>query len=211
MTAKRLLDLRDKGVKQVIKEHKLGSLPIIGRGVYSVVYDAGDSVIKLTCDPTAYEFAQFYCCQSSHFPNINNAFGYVGVQVKGDRDLFIIKTEKLIKLRHGSKNKKLAVLLCKLSSSIMSKRTPAVFGLAHRGKVEPSVIVPETLFHLADVKNELITPDIKNALDVLANFCMNYDGIGLDFHTGNFMERESDGMLVFSDPINDVNQSVSHF
>lgn len=201
------LKLRDPGVVKAIKETGLGSLPRVGRGFYSSVHEDGaGNIVKLTLDRTYYElhtgsYAGCYTGGNKHFAKIIEDGGIVGEQ--GKNHLYMIKVEKLSKLKSGSENKKLATKLCKEARVLMASRGRSVNIFAERGVIDHSVIVPETLYHLADSDIEM-PETMREALRSIALFAQDYDGVGLDFHIANFMERESDGVLVFSDPTCDV-------
>lgn len=198
------LKLRDEGVKEAIRKCGLDALTRIGRGTFAAVYDKGDTVMKLTADRTFYELHSWYTQDNPHFATVIAEHGCVGVQQSTKTPLYLIEVEKLRPLQNATENKKLARALCKAARMTMISRGDVVRSLASRGLIDHSRIVPETLFQMADSKDLPIQESLREALRQIGSFSMDYDGVGLDFHQSNIMERVSDGTLVLCDPVCDV-------
>ncbi len=199
----KVLSLRDKGVRDVIANHPaLQGLTRIGRGTFSAVYDNGDTVIKLTSDAHHYELlTQGYAC-TDHFPKLVNDWGDVGVQEFGDADLYLIEVEKLSKVGASTDAAKMARKLCALAAKTMKIKSPIFERNAK--SIDMSLIVPETFFTMA--RDEKLPDSIRASLEQLASFCMDYDGVAMDFHLANFMVRPGTDTLIFSDPVYDINR-----
>lgn len=193
----KILKLTDPGVKRVINSHPaLRGKQRIGRGFYSVVFDNGDTVLKLTADAHHYDLLQFYA-EGPHFPKVIVNHGYVGDQKAGEFPLYLLEIEKLVKVPGKTDNSRLVYKMCKAASRMMAAKTP-IFE-RHADKIQMARIVPETFYQMAEDKD--LPAGIREGLEQLGRFSLDYDGVGMDFHPTNFMQREATGELVLSDPI----------
>lgn len=146
----KILQLTDPGVKDVIARHPaLKGKTRIGRGFYSVVFDNGDTVLKLTADAHHYDLLQFYA-DSSCFPKVVVNHGYVGEQKRGEFPLYLLEIEKLVKVPGKTANSKIVHKLCRQASRIMAVKTP-IFE-RHADKIDMARIVPETFYQMAEDK-----------------------------------------------------------
>ena len=196
----KILKLTDPGVKRVINSHPaLKGKQRIGRGFYSVVFDNEDTVLKLTADAHHYDLLQFYA-EGPHFPKVIVNHGCVGEQKRGGFPLYLLEIEKLVKVPGKTDNSRLVYKMCKAASRIMAVKTP-VFE-RHADKIQMARIVPETFYQMAEDKD--LPAGIRDGLEQLGRFSLDYDGVGMDFHPINFMQRETTGELVLSDPIMNI-------
>lgn len=193
----KILKLTDPGVKNVIRSHPaLQGKKQIGRGFYSVVFDNGDTVLKLTADAHHYDLLQFYA-DGPHFPKVIVNHGYVGEQKRGGFPLYLLEIEKLVKVPGKTDNSKTVHRLCKNAAKMMAVKTP-IFE-KHADKINMARIVPETFYQMAEDKE--LSASLREGLEQLGRFSLDYEGVGMDFHPSNFMQRETTGELVLSDPI----------
>ena len=63
-------------------------------------------------------------------------------------------------------------------------------------------IVPETFYQMSEDKD--LPTQLREGLEQLGRFALDYEGVGMDFHPSNFMQREATGELVLSDPIMNI-------
>lgn len=196
----KILKLTDPGVRAVISRHPaLRGKKQIGRGFYSIVFDNGDTVLKLTADAHHYDLLQFYA-EGKSFPKVINNYGLVGEQVRGDFPLYLLEVEKLVKVPGKTLNSKIVHNLCRSAKRIMEVKTP-VFE-RHADKIDMARIVPETFYQMSE--NEELPAYVREGLEQLGRFALDYEGVGMDFHPSNFMQREATGELVLSDPIMNI-------
>lgn len=196
----KILKLTDPGVKHVINSHPaLRGKQRIGRGFYSVVFDNGDTVLKLTADAHHYDLLQFYA-EGPHFPKVIVNHGYVGDQKAGEFPLYLLEIEKLVKVPGKTDNSKIVHKLCRTAARMMAAKTP-IFE-RHADKIDMARIVPETFYQMSEDKD--LPTQLREGLEQLGRFALDYEGVGMDFHPSNFMQREATGELVLSDPIMNI-------
>ena len=196
----KILQLTDPGVKSIISSHPaLVGKERIGRGFYSVVFDNGDTVLKLTADAHHYDLLQFYA-EGKCFPKVVNNYGYVGDQKRGKFPLYLLEIEKLVKVPGRTANSKIVHRLCRSAARMMEVKTP-IFE-RHADKIDMARIVPETFYQMSE--NEELPAYVREGLEQLGRFALDYEGVGMDFHPSNFMQREATGDLVLSDPIMNI-------
>jgi hypothetical protein len=123
---KRLINLADKAVKSACKHPLLHGRKLIARGAYSLIFERGDSVFKLTVDRVAYELAEQqskWCCRG--LPTTRRLHGEMGMTASGTR-LRLIELERLERLDRGSEIRKACLSISRL---VMTNRheckTPA--------------------------------------------------------------------------------------
>ena len=193
----KILHMTDPGVKNVIRSHPaLQGKKQIGRGFYSVVFDNGDTVLKLTADAHHYDLLQFYA-EGKSFPAVVQNHGCVGEQREGKFPLYLLEVEKLVKVPGKTLNSKIVHKLCRTAARMMAVKTP-VFE-RHADKIDMARIVPETFYQMSE--DEELPAYVREGLEQLGRFSLDYEGVGMDFHPSNFMQREATGELVLSDPI----------
>ena len=196
----KILKLTDPGVKRVINSHSaLRGKQRIGRGFYSAVFDNGDTVLKLTADAHHYDLLQFYA-EGPHFPKVIVNHGYVGDQKAGEFPLYLLEIEKLVKVPSKTDNSKIVHKLCRTAARMMAAKTP-IFE-RHADKIDMARIVPETFYQMSEDKD--LPTQLREGLEQLGRFALDYEGVGMDFHPTNFMQREATGELVLSDPIMNI-------
>lgn len=201
-----VLLLTDRGTKAALKLPELEGLPRIGRGKFSVVFDKGDTVMRLTTDRTAYELnCRNYTGDNVHFPKLIEDYGIVGDQLDDERALFLFETEKLLPLRGN--------LTARRQCKVVQRMRQDGYDQFARDIGESTL----TLEHMADqleAEHETFAnfPKPFTSLPVtmietfsnMARFATDYEHPMLDFHDGNFMVRPGCGTLVFNDPFADV-------
>jgi len=176
----------DPGVRKVLARDAFKGKNLIGRGTYSLVYDAGArSVLKLTIDEPTYNMLRN--AKHRHFPRIRLDYGVVGsiAMNQGEFPLFLVKMERLLKLPNGSKAKRLATALSR--------------------KVLDATVRHRFCWRLilGDIVGDKAVPQsIRGAVKELAGYCESQLHFQLDMHVGNFMAR-ANGELVIVDPLMD--------
>jgi hypothetical protein len=197
-----LIKLNDWGTRAVLNRFNLTASRRIGKGQFCAVYEDGpDAVIKLTTDPIQLESVRDYF-GGVHFPKLLANEGHVGVQYKGDVDLYMFKTERLRSLREAdAATRKLArtvlaaVEQCFNSREVISKAT--VRGSrAHRTSLRSAAA-------LEQLKDRTDLPEsLREAFEDILRMVWNYNDLCLDFHRANLMVRGTDE-LIFNDVILD--------
>ena len=197
-----VLQLTDCGVKAAMRHEALAGKTRIGRGSYSAVYDNGETVLKLSADMAHYEMLKFYADGYTALPTMCKDYFDVGEQVKfGGIVLYLFEVERLTKMKAGTAEYRLAKCMCNRAANLMETKTP-VFE-RNKDKIGMERIVPETFYQMSE--DATLPVEIREALGQLGRFSMDYEGIGMDFHMGNFMIRPSTGQLVLSDPVMSIN------
>jgi hypothetical protein len=182
----KLFSANDKGVRLALKHLPLKDLPVIGRGVYSIILGDGASIFKLTVDRSAYELAerqvQWKCCA---LPEIIELYGVVGTTDIG-LPLYLIKMERLDKLVTGSAERKRCM------------------SISRQLKKYLKVIDPHS-DRLRRVNAGQMPDEVGRALHLLADFVESRDeSINMDLHVANFMLRPVTGEIVITDPFMDM-------
>lgn len=170
----------DAGVRRALRAHGVADRTLLGRGVFSLVYDGGRRrVLKLTLDAVSYSFMRE--AKNKHFPRIRHDYGVVGSTVidMNEFPLFLMEVERLQKLPNGSEAKKIATAV-------------------HRA--DRYQWIQTTLLRLKGVKT--VPNSIRNAIKELETFVGNDRADLVDMHMANFMCRRN-GELVISDPLMD--------
>jgi hypothetical protein len=183
---RKLFSENDKGVRLALKYPLLNDMPVIGRGVFSIILGDGASIFKLTVDRAAYELAerqvQWKC---SALPEILELYGIVGTTEIG-LPLYLIKMERLDKLVTGSAERKRCM-------SISRQLRKYIKGIdLHSDR-------------LRRVNAGQTTDEVGRALHLLADFVEFRDeSINMDLHVANFMLRPVTGEIVITDPFMDM-------
>lgn len=194
-----VLLLTDPGTKRALKRPELAGLPRCGRGKFSVVYDKGDTVVRLTTDRIAYDLLSGDYARGPHFPKLINDYGYIGDQIDGDRGLYMVETEKLVGLTGN-------IAARRQVKAIQRVREDGFDRFKHDNA--ESML---TLQYMADdLEQSLLSgwnglPEtMVDTLNTLACFAADHECPMLDFHNGNFMVRPGCGTVVFNDPFADI-------
>lgn len=176
----RLLHLNNKSLKAVLEKHGLTSKPILGRGMFSIVYDNGNSIIKCTLDRSTPELSMYYGNDNPHFPKVLDYIGLENIKLKNTEVfLFIYEIEKLKK--HTE-----------ISNQFKDIQRVLYYNL------KPQFTV-ESINHIKCIKdNELI----QDALNAVVNYS-NISNMYYDPTNMNFMYR--DKTIVLNDVLVDAN------
>jgi len=194
-----VLLLSDFGTKQARRHPELKGLPMIGRGKFSAVYDNGDTVLHLTCDPVGYAMhcdgVMAIADQSKHFSQVTNDYGQIGDQAYGDLNLYLYETEKLVKLRGNIQARRQAKQVMTQVSDIYDGMRMADL---RAGLFNPASVMRQLANNPAHIES------LREAFSILEGFAPNYENALLDMHAANFMVRPADGSLIINDPFVDM-------
>jgi hypothetical protein len=183
---RKLINLRDKGVRGALLHPIIQGKKRLARGVYSVVFEGQDSVFKLTVDRVAYELAaQQADWKCPGLPLTVALHGEIGSTEDGI-PLRLIELERLAPLARGSKERSACLAIGKRVAQSRHR-----FDLAsdQLGEVAPFIetnILREAVEHLSDFAKARSSYAV------------------LDLHGGNFMQRPSTGEPVITDPFLDA-------
>lgn len=178
-----ILKLRDTNVRQALRHPALTGLTRLARGAFCVVYDNGDTVLKLTCDAKQYGlYADAYSPEGPYFPTLVKSYGDVGETYDG-LTLYLVEMEKLQPVSSGSSELR----------SLAKKLIWHIDCLNCYGSSPYKVLN-------GIVKDEAFPQDLRDAFDALETFVSNYS-CGIDFHSENLMRRGE--QLVLNDVIVD--------
>lgn len=193
------LRLDQWGVKEARRHKPLEGKQIIGRGVFSAVFEGTrkNTVLKLTVDDIAYwSLNDIYVgVRHRHVPRVIANYREVGSAKINGRDypIFLYEIERLERV--NGEARRLAKLICNAeSTSRQTLRGPGIFERPSADKVFATM-----------AKDKALPRSVRNALCRLAEFAENVPGGDVDLHMGNFMQR-ANGDLVLSDPI--ANMSI---
>lgn len=183
---RKVLEQREQAVADARKNHpRLQGRTLLGRGVFSLVFDAGPSVLKLTLDRVAYELAEQQASWScAALPVTVALHGQVGMSAMG-APLWLIEQERLERLPTGSAQRKDCLQVGRLMRRHASNHDK----------------VPDLLrAMLPSVRN----PSLADGLERLAEFAAARAGWApIDLHASNFMLRAATAEAVISDPFID--------
>ena len=175
-----VLKLNDWRVQALRRTHpRLVHAKTLARGTFGAVFTTPnpDRVLKLTVDKSHRDYlVDGLSPEGVYKPIVTEDFNEVGETTEGDT-LYLFEMERLQHLKRGTRNGLLAHRITRYVDS--HGRCPS----------EP-------------VKDWGLTPDLLNFMSSLNKFADNFC-YRRDFHWKNFMERPSDGTLVFSDPVFD--------
>jgi hypothetical protein len=194
-----VLLLADRGTKAAIKHPELDGLPRIGRGKFSVVFDKGETVVRLTADRIVYDLLSSNYARGPHFPKLVNDWGYVGEQHDGQHGLYMFETEKLVGLTGNIAARRQANWVQRMRSDGWDKfhnsNEESMLSLQHmHDDLEQSLAagwsgLPQTML---------------DAFETMGCFAADHECPMLDLHNGNFMVRPACGTLIFNDPFADL-------
>lgn len=193
-----VLLLNDFGTKRALKHPELAGLPLLGRGKFSTVYDNGDTVLHMTCDPVGYALhcdgVMSIAGKSKHFSRVVNDFGDIGEQAQGDLTIYLFETEKLAKLTGFPEARREVRQIIKAIDTLYMQ---AEWSLKST-HFTPQIVMGKLA---ADKQHSL---SMRKAFSLLENFVPNYENSLMDMHYANFMVRPSDGTVVLNDPLVDM-------
>lgn len=177
---------QDRAVRQARQHQALTGRPLLARGVCSLVFDAGDTVLKLTVDGLNYNWAAQqakWCCPG--LPGTVALHGQVGVSETG-APLWLFEQERLARLRTGSDARKRAMHVGRMLRDNYDRLEWA------------DEILQDIIPRVHDVA-------LAEAVGLLAGFASHHrESVALDLHASNFMLREATGQVVICDPFVDM-------
>ena len=183
---RKLINLRDKGVRSALQHPLVQGRTRLARGVYSVVFDGQESVFKLTIDRVAYELAEEQAnwkCRGLPFTlGLHGEIGWTedGIPLK------LIELEHLAPLSRGSRERSACLAIGRRIAKNRNR-----FDIAHD--------------QLRDVIPHVEITPLRDALEHLASFVLPRPSYAqLDLHGGNFMQRPSTQEPVITDPFLDA-------
>ncbi len=189
----KVLNLRHHEVRRTRQHKALQGLPVMARGVFSAVFDKGDTVLKLTTDPITYALlSDPVLSRDPHFPKVHKRHGIVGKQ--GNVFLYLLEMEKL---RSISCYKRESRLLEPLLHNY--ENTTAMHKVFHEGRNWTAE--DDALWLVREAEAGIYDKGFSRALIKLADFVQNFEAV-LDLHWGNIMVRPGrKRSVVFSDPV----------
>lgn len=184
---RKLIGQKDAGVSRCIQASAVAGLPVIARGMTTLVFDADDkSVWKLTVDKATYnmlEGQRGWLLEG--LPAVLELQGHVGETSDG-LNIWLYRQERLQRLVHSTSNRKEAMRLKRESDSLFRQGVSDGDRLAVLGRGAK-------------------LPHIAEALKKLSTFVTRYQRpVGLDIHASNFMLRASSDACVLADPFFDL-------
>jgi len=188
----RALRLDNVEVKMTMRHPLLEGKKPFARGVFSAVFPGtrANRVLKMTVDNIGYWLFNDNCVgvQHRHFPRVIESHGDIGSVRIGEHHypIYLYEMERLQKLRNSSPAWHLA--------SLIINRSDSVGNYADFGDQKAAMELREL------IADSTIPRSVRNALKLMEEFCSYFGGGGLDFHSGNFMQRKN-GDLVMIDPL----------
>lgn len=186
------------GVKAALRHPLLEGKKMIGRGVFSMVFEGTrkNTVLKMTVDNLGYMMLndRVSGIRHKHFPKVVETHDDIGETKIGAEShlVYLFEMERLEKLQKDSDAKRLARLITNVTGTT---------SMRHKGSWRDEYRSAELL--KAMKTSDELPRSIKNALGRLEMFCRDIPGGTLDMHAGNFMQRKN-GDLVMIDPIADM-------
>jgi hypothetical protein len=185
------LNLTDPGVRAALRHPALAGKKRIGRGGFCAVYDNGDTVLKLTADGVAHDFAaSAWRPQGEHFPRLVDSHFCIGETSGGDL-LYLYEAEKLQPIGRDSLyhiKKAVKDLNVKVGATYANQEFRG-----HNTEVYNSSRACEEL-----AQNVSLPDTMRDAFSQLATFIASWNA-ALDFHSKNVMLRGD--TIVLNDPI----------
>ena len=202
-----ILQLRDPGVRRAMQHPALTGRKKLARGSFCAVYDAGDTVLKLTCDAKQYAlYADYTAPTGDYFPRLVENHGHIGETSSG-LSIYLVEMEKLDRVGRDAplETKRLARQLLNSIEEPFDRslhrhvggRVPIVEA-AKRASIEALDAVSE---------DESLPEDLRDSLADLGVFVSNYD-CSADFHMANLMRRGN--QLVLNDVVTDIATFKKH-
>lgn len=183
---RKLISQRDKAVTLARQHPRLQGREVMARGVCSLVFDRGETVLKLTVDALAYRLAEQQAkWRCPGLPSTLGLYGQVGINEVG-APLWLMEQERLTPLQQGSQARKHCLQI----------------GRMVRDNIYRCTTVAD---RLNEILPRITDADLNDALRRLASFAAQHaDMAGLDMHASNFMLRESTDTPVITDPFLDL-------
>lgn len=193
----RVFDLRYEGARKAALHPELKGLPLIGRGTFSAVFDAGCDILKLTIDGSSIGLLKSNMNVIEAFPKLWADLGVVGNYKKGAK-IHLARIEKLRDVQPRSFHAKRAAALCEIVNDLLPKDWVA----KGRASIEYPTVMRKAAS--AAAKDGRFDPHIINALLHTGFYLDHHERrFGLDFHAKNVMVRSQTGQLVLVDPVAD--------
>lgn len=181
------------GVQVALRHPLLEGKKMIGRGVFSMVFEGTrkNTVLKMTVDDIGYYAFNDWAvgCRHRHFPRIIQSEGDIGcAKINGrDRPIYLFEMERLEKLTGEAR---------KLARQVMN--VGATASGKYHWKTGDDVRAMLTFGEM--VRDKSLPRSVRNAIQQLEEFCGNVPGGSVDLHMNNMMQRKN-GDLVIIDPI----------
>lgn len=194
--------LADTGTKLALQHEALAGKSRIGRGKFSAVFDNGDTVLRMTVDPIAYELHTVHFAPTGpHFCRLVNDYGDIGQMHEraGGHPIYLFETEKLQPVRSNLAARRDMQKILKTSGDVHYDAQR--LARANRGSVYSMHLLTKMLEEGMEIPQSML-----EAIDELSSFVGGYPDASVDFHSGNFMVRPGCGTLVFNDPLCDVSK-----
>ena len=181
------------GVQSALRHPLLEGKKLIGRGVFSMVFEGTrkNTVLKMTVDDIGYYAFNDWAvgCRHRHFPRIIQSEGDIGsAKINGkDRSIYLFEMERLEKLTGEAR---------KLARQVMN--VGATASGKYHWKTGDDIRAMLTFGEMA--RDKSLPRSVRNAIQQLEEFCGNVPGGSVDLHMNNMMQRKN-GDLVIIDPI----------
>jgi hypothetical protein len=186
------ITLTSKEVRRALEHAGLQGKEPIGRGRYSLVFDNGDTVLKLTTDRGVLDLQacqENACLPLPTLPKFHRVIGEVGQHA--GRPLWLFEVERLDKLVSGSAQRKQALAIKRLQHGING------------------VAIKESFHRVAELTCKLMSEaqtlarEWRDTFAALSEYAAGRHHLGCDFHPANFLTRPATGELVLNDPFED--------
>jgi hypothetical protein len=184
---RRAFNLRTPVIRDLLRTHEaLKDKKLIGRGMFSMVFDNGDTVLKLTCDDGAQGMYSYCGLEGKHYPRLIKHYGEVA-ELNNGIALHLCEVEKLERLPRGGALSRLA-----------NRLTHQLDVRFDRFGVDLSYAGVRAIETLVDESADTLGKSMVEALQDLSIFLSNFEA-RLDLHRANFMVRSD--TLILNDPV----------
>jgi hypothetical protein len=183
------------GVQAALRHPLLEGKKLIGRGVFSMVFEGTrkNTVLKMTVDNIGYYAFNDWVvgCRHRHFPRVVHSEGDIGsAKINGrDYSIYLFEMERLQPLAAGSEARRLARRIMNVSATASGK---------YHWKTGDDIRAMLTFGEM--VRDSSLPRSVRNAVQQLEEFCGNVPGGSVDLHMHNMMMRKN-GDLVIIDPV----------
>lgn len=186
---RRTVQYREKLNHPLIRDKK-----ILGTGLFSTVFDNGDTVLKLTIDNYSHDLFGDHRFHSVYMPKETHSWGCLGPYGTDGQHFWLLEMEKLDKLKPGMNGYKFVTQIEKL---VFQARQHMEF------EVPSAITLIDTMWDLAP-REIAGKDDLWDHLMDLADFADHHNAM-IDTHRGNWMRRRGGGPIVFADPLVNIN------
>lgn len=183
---RKLIRQQDSAVRLARQHSVLAGKPFMARGVCTLVFDAGNTVLKLTVDGHSYGWAARQAdWRCAGLPATLALHGQVGVSETG-APLWLFEQEKLARLPQGSLPRKHALRVGRMLRGNFWR-----FDWPHQ--------------RLQDAAPQITDPALAEAMTLLADYAEPVrEELSIDLHASNVMLRPGTDQAVISDPFVDL-------